>query len=285
MRTDSDSVAASRLLNVVLIAVAIAGISGLPASAFGLPMAGPTAVPSAAGIDEGATAHEAPRVTSMYWSLFPSIVKPRLREGQQVEAPQGEIIREIGVDGNTSLEDETVKFFLSFVEGDAFDWGTAQQNFRTMLNSDFFDDIKMSWERVDGGVGIRLEVIERPILRDIRFEGTEDGDKDDLLERMELLEMPIALDQPIDRRRMSRAEEVLTLMLQGEEGLQFVQVNYSEQPPLDGSSGVDVVFDVVEGDRVRIENVYFEGATAFSQRELRWITKKTGEHWLSLIHI
>ena len=24
----------------------------------------------------------------------------------------------------------------------------------------------------------------------------------------------------------------------------------------------------------------FEGATAFSQKELRWITKKTGEHWL-----
>jgi len=123
-------------------------------------------------------------------------------------------------------------------------------------------------------------VLERPILRDIRFEGTENGDKDDLLERMELLEIPIALDQPIDRRRMSRAAGVLTAMLQGEEGLQFVQVSHSEEPPMDGSSGVDVVFDVVEGDRVRIENVYFEGATAFSQKELRWITKKTGEHWL-----
>ena len=282
MRTDSDSdaVTVTRLLKVGLIAVAIASIFGLPSRVFGQPMTGPPTVRPDAGMHEDASADKAPRATSMYWSLFPSIVKPRLREGQQVEAPQGETIRAIRVDGNTSLEDETVKFFLSFVEGDAFDWATAQQNFRTMLNSDFFDDIKMSWERVDGGVGIRLEVIERPILRDIRFEGTEDGNKDDLLERMELLETPIALDQPIDRRRMSRAEEVLTLMLQGEEGLQFVQVNYSEQPPLDGSSGVDVVFDVVEGDRVRIENVYFEGATAFSQRELRWITKKTGEHWL-----
>ncbi|MCH7825066.1 MAG: BamA/TamA family outer membrane protein, partial [Acidobacteria bacterium] len=74
--------------------------------------------------------------------------------------------------------------------------------------------------------------------------------------------------------------EVLTAMLQGEEGLQFVQVTYSERPPLDGSSGVDAIFDVVEGDTVRIENVYFEGATEFTQKELRWMTKKTGEHWL-----
>ncbi len=275
------AVAVCRLLYLGLAALAIAGVSGLPTAVFGQPMAGPIPPGSYAGVhEEPPVAHETARATSMYWSLFPSIAKLRLREGQQVEAPQGEIIREIRVDGNTFLEDETVQFFLSFVEGDAFDWATAQQNFRTMLNSDFFDDIKMSWERVSGGIRIRLDVLERPILRDIRFEGTENGDKDDLLERMELLEIPIALDQPIDRRRMSRAEEVLTAMLQGEEGLQFVQVTHSEEPPMDGSSGVDVVFDVVEGDRVRIENVYFEGATAFSQKELRWITKKTGEHWL-----
>jgi len=220
------------------------------------------------------------RATSMYWSLFPSIATPRLRWGAQAQAPQGDIIREIRVDGNTALEDETVMFFLSFVEGDAFDWAMVQQDFRTMLNSEFFDDIRMAWERLEGGVRITIEVLERPILRDIRFVGTNKGDKDALLERMELLQIPIGIDQPIDRRRMARAGEVLTTMLQGDEGLQFVQVTYSEQPPLDGSAGVDAVFDVVEGDTVRIENVYFEGATEFTQKELRWMTKKTGEHWL-----
>ena len=139
------AVAACRLLYLGLTALAIAGVSGLPTAVFGQPMAGPIPPGSYAGVhEEPPVAHETARATSMYWSLFPSIAKLRLREGQQVEAPQGEIIREIRVDGNTFLEDETVQFFLSFVEGDAFDWATAQQNFRTMLNSDFFDDIKMS---------------------------------------------------------------------------------------------------------------------------------------------
>ena len=128
------AVAACRLLYLGLTALAIAGVSGLPTAVFGQPMAGPIPPGSYAGVhEEPPVAHETARATSMYWSLFPSIAKLRLREGQQVEAPQGEIIREIRVDGNTFLEDETVQFFLSFVEGDAFDWATAQQNFRTML--------------------------------------------------------------------------------------------------------------------------------------------------------
>ena len=97
MRTDSDSdaVTVTRLLKVGLIAVAIASIFGLPSRVFGKPMTGPPTVRPDAGMHEDASADEAPRATSMYWSLFPSIVKPRLREGQQVEAPQGETIRAI----------------------------------------------------------------------------------------------------------------------------------------------------------------------------------------------
>ena len=280
MRTDSEITALRRRLYAGLAALAVAGMLVVPAEVLAAPSGEPGPPRPYAGGHEEAAATVVARVTSIYWSLYPSIATPRLRRGVQEQAPQGEIVREIKVDGNTTLEDETVKFFLSFVEGDVFDWATAQQDFRTMLNSEFFDDLQMGWERIEGGVRITIDVIERPILRDIRFEGTEKGDKDALLERMELLEMPIVLDQPIDRRRMLRAGEVLTTMLQGDEGLQFVQVTYSESRPLDGSSGVDAVFDVVEGDTVRIENVYFDGVTEFTQQELRWMTKKTSEHWL-----
>ena len=262
------------------MALAVAGALIVPAQAAAAPSGEPGPPRPYLRLAEATSPSAAPGATSTYWSLYPSITMRPLRRGAQAPAPQGLIIRDIQIEGNTTLESSTIGFLLSFVQGDAFDWATAQQDFRTMLNSNFFDDIQMRWEPMAGGIRVIIMVHERPTLRDVRFTGTEKGDKDALIDRMELLEMPIELDQPIDRRRMARAAEVLTAMMQGDEGLQFVQVTYSEQPPLDGSSGVDAVYDVVEGDTVRIENVYFEGATEFTQKELRWLAKKTSEHWL-----
>ena len=222
---------------------------------------------------------EAAEAWGVLWSLYPSLSRAHLQVGTTPQEPQGETIVEIRVDGNAAYEDETVTFFLQMREGEAFSWPTAQNDFLTLLNSNFFDDIQMEWERVEGGVAVTILVVERPILRDIVISGTDKGDKDALVERLELLEMPVTFDQPIDRQRMQRAAEVLTTMLQGDEGLQFVQVNYDERPSALGS-GVDALYDVVEGDTVRIEHVYFDGAEQFTQKELRWLAKKTGEHWL-----
>ncbi len=76
------AVAACRLLYLGLTALAIAGVSGLPTAVFGQPMAGSIPPGSYAGVhEEPPVAHEAARVTSMYWSLFPSIAYLMLREG------------------------------------------------------------------------------------------------------------------------------------------------------------------------------------------------------------
>jgi len=219
------------------------------------------------------------RATSVYWSLYRGLRLARL-QGVQVQAPQGETILHVEVRGNVAYESDMVKFFMTLREGEPFDWATAQGDFRTLLNSNFFDNIQMTWVRVDGGIDIILMVKERPLLRAIVIEGSDKGDVDDLLERMELLQMPVTIDQPINRQRMRHAGDVLTTMLQGDEGLQFVQVTYSERRTAGLGSGVDAVYDVVEGDTVRIENVYFDGATQFTQKELRWMAKKTSEHWL-----
>ena len=262
----SSALSRSRNLFAVLL---IALGAALPVYA-AAPVSGAASSPSpAAAAAEGRT--------SMYWSLLPSLNRIRLQEAAPQE-PQGETIRSIRVEGNETYQPETIKFFLILREGGTFDWPTARADFRTMLNSNFFDDLEMTWERVEGGIDIVIKVTERPVLRDIRIVGTEKEDKDGLIERMDLLDMQVVFDQPIDRQLMQTGSDVLAAMLQGDEGLQFVQVTFRTEPAASGT-GVDAVYDVVEGDTVRIENVYFEGATQFTQKELRWMAKKTSEHW------
>ena len=197
---------------------------------------------------------------------------------QQGEPPQGELVEAIRVEGNQSYPDETIHFYLATRVGAPFDWATVRQDFRVLLNTGFFDDLEMRWERSPDGVVLIIRVIERPMLRSVRISGTEKIEAVDFLERMEELEFPFEMDKPLDRQALRRGKEVLTMMLQGEEGLQFVRVDM-ELIPAAGGAGVDAFYSVVEGDEVRIEQVYFEGATVFTQRELRWSMKRTSEHW------
>lgn len=197
----------------------------------------------------------------------------------QPQPPQGEMVENIVVDGNVSIPDDTVLFFLESRAGAPFDWETARRDYRTLLNSGFFDNIDMRWQRGATGVIITITLRERPRLRQIRIEGTEKVSPDDLIERMELIEQPIEEESYLDMQKMRRAKEVLETMLQGEEGFQFVQVTLDVVDSQEGA-GVDALFSVVEGDQVRIENVHFEGATVFTQREIRWMMKRTGENWL-----
>ena len=220
--------------------------------------------------------------SSLYWSLFPALNRPQLQLEAAPQAPQGEIVEKIEVSGNVLMETDTILFFSATRAGAPFDWATAQQDFRTMLNSGYFDNIVMSWRRGEEGVVITIEVKETALLKAVRIQGTAKVDTDALVERMEQLEMPVEFEKPVDKLLMRRAMDVLETMLQGEEGLQFVQIDFELETPDGFAEGtyVDAVYNVVEGDEVRIENVYFEGATQFTQQELRWLAKRTGEHWL-----
>jgi outer membrane protein insertion porin family len=234
-------------------------------------------VPSAAL----ASAEPATTSSSSGWSLAASAMLQQIDQEliQQAEPPQGEIIEAILVDGNVGIEDDTVLFFLESRVGAAFNWETARRDYRSLLNSGFFDDIVMRWRPGTSGIVIEIEVRERPRLRRIRIEGSDSVSPDDLTERMELLEIPVTLDEPLDMQTMRQAEEVLKTMLQGEEGFQYVQVDLTIEDSMEGG-GVDAVFNVIEGDQVAIAQVNFDGATVFTQRELRWKVKRTGEHWL-----
>lgn len=200
------------------------------------------------------------------------------------QSPEGQVVERIEIRGNERIDRETITFYLSTRPGEPFDWEMAQQDYRTLLNTGHFDDLVMWWKPVaqppdQGPVVLVIQVRERPVLRRIRIEGTDKVDVDDLKERMSLVEMQLQENEPVDRQRLRVAQELLTDMLQGDEGLNFVQVEYDLVGSQEGA-GVDALFSVVEGEEVRIRMVEFEGATVFSQRELRRMMKSTGEHWL-----
>lgn len=191
-------------------------------------------------------------------------------EGRNVEA--------IRIEGNVRLDTDTIGFFLATRVGAPFDFELAQQDYTALFNTDWFRNLVMYWEEgASGGVVLVIRVEEFPLLRSIIIEGTTKATPEDLIERLTLLELPVKLNDAINQQGLRNAVEVLQVMLQADKGLQFVQIELDIRTSEDGAFA-DAVYQVIEGDEVRIAQVVFEGNTVFSQKELRWALKRTGEH-------
>jgi len=197
---------------------------------------------------------------------------------QEVASADGRNVEEIHIVGNDRFDDDTIRFYLSTRVGRPFDTATAQLDYMSLFNTAWFKNLVMRWEEgSEGGIVVVVEVEELPLLRQVKIAGTDKVKVEDFLERLGLLQQQIEIDQPVNRQRLHENVEILILMLQGDEGLQFVQVDLQViESELGG--GVDAVYNVVEGDSVRIAMVTFDGNTVFSDQELRWMLKRTGEH-------
>ncbi len=204
---------------------------------------------------------------------------PASRAGaQEAGSPDGRNIEAIRIVGNDRFDEDTIRFYLSSRPGRPFDSATAQLDYMSLFNTAWFSNLVMRWEEgTEGGIVVVVEVGELPLLRQVKIAGTNKVRVDDFLERLGLLEQQIEIDQPVNEQRLHENIEILTLMLQGDEGLQFVQVDL-EVIESDLGGGVDAIYNVVEGDSVRIAVVNFEGNTVFSDQELRWMMRRTGEH-------
>ncbi len=192
--------------------------------------------------------------------------------------PQGRNIEEIRILGTERFDVDTISFYMASRTGAPFDWATAQLDYMSLFNTNWFRNLVMSWEEGSaGGVVLIVEVDELPLLRQVRIEGTEKVNLEDFNERLALVERSVAVNEPVDEQQLRENIEVLTFMLQGDDGLQFVEIDLEVAPSLLGP-GVDAIYNVIEGDSVRIALVQFEGNTVFSDQELRWAMKRTAEH-------
>ncbi len=192
--------------------------------------------------------------------------------------PQGRNIEEIRIVGNDRFDTDTISFYMASRAGAPFDVATAELDYMSLFNTNWFHNVVMSWEEgTNGGVVLILEVDELPLLRQVRIEGTGKVSMQDFFERLALVERSVRINDPIDEQLLRDNIEVLTFMLQGDDGLQFVQIDL-EVVPSELGAGVDAVYRVIEGDSVRIGLVQFEGNTVFSDQQLRWAMKRTAEH-------
>ena len=181
-------------------------------------------------------------------------------------APRGDIIEDIQFRGTRRIPRDGLLARIFSKPGDLVDQNILLRDYMVLWNTGYFDDLRLELEDSDQGKIVRFVATERRVIRSIKYEGVKSASVSDILERFKERRVGLSVESRYDPTRVQRAVVVLRELL-GERGRQYaeVQPQVSQIPP----SSVEVIFNVVEGPKVKVGKIRVEGNEVVSDKNVR----------------
>jgi outer membrane protein insertion porin family len=198
--------------------------------------------------------------------IQPQFEAPKAAEpGSQ--APIGaDVIESIQFRGARRVPQDTLRAMIFSKTGDVYNEETLRRDFMALWNTNRFDDIRIETDKGErGGVAVTFVVTERPVIRDIKYEGAKSVSTSDILDRFKERKVGLTVESMYDPNVVNHAAVVLKDLV-AEHGHQFATVtpDLRRIPP----SSLEVVFNVVEGPKIKVGQITILGNEAFSHREV-----------------
>jgi outer membrane protein insertion porin family len=184
---------------------------------------------------------------------------------------QGSVIRAINVDGNRRVEPETVRSYLQFSVGDAYDAGKVDGSIKALFATGLFSDVRI--DRV--GADVVVTVVENPVINQVAFEGNSEVDTETLRNEVQLK------PRSVFTRARVQADVQRILDVYRRQGRYAASV----EPKIIEleQDRVNLVFEVAEGSATKVKSIHFVGNKAFSDGELRDVVSTTEKGWFDFL--
>ncbi len=173
-------------------------------------------------------------------------------------------IKSISVIGAQRLEPDTIRSYVRLRVGQPYTVAAADQALKDLIATELFADVQV--RNMDGNVVI--EVKENPVINRIIFEGNKRLKEEKLLPEIKLA------PRQIFTRSKVRADVARIIELYKRQG-RFAATVEPKMVMLD-QNRVDIVFEITEGPKSKVQQINIIGNEAFSDGELRgeMITKQ-----------
>lgn len=190
-----------------------------------------------------------------------------LSVSEPASAQGGPIVTRVQITGNSRVEVDTIRSYLTVREGQAFDPGEADKSLKALFQTGLFADV--TFQR-DGGILV-VKVVENPIINRVAFEGNRRVEDDTL--RQEIA---------------SRARTVFTRAKVQSDVRRMLEVyrrggrfNAAIEPKIIrlDQNRVDLVFEIFEGSITTISRISFVGNENFSDGRLREQVRSIEAAW------
>jgi len=180
---------------------------------------------------------------------------------QERPTPPPPAVRDVAVEGNRRIQAAVVLNRVQTKIGDPFSPAALREDVRGIFALGFFDDVQVRVEEFEGGVRVIFVVVERPLLREVAFEGNREVKLEELQEKA-VLRTGIVYN-PVE---VQRAEQAIRLKYE-EEG--FFGATITPRTERTPEGDLRVVFRIEEGRKLYIDRIVIEGNQTLSARQIK----------------
>ncbi len=183
---------------------------------------------------------------------------------------EGEKLVEVRIEGNRRIESAAILNVIKVTAGDTLHDNKTDADIRAIYKLGHFQDVQALKVVSDKGVVLVYQVQEKPIVREITFEGNKELTTDKLKEALEFRRNSVFSSKDL-------AKSVVKIKkMYGDEGYYLADVQTEIKKS--SASELTVILKVVEGDKILIKEIRLDGNKAFSNSKLKGVME-TKEKW------
>jgi outer membrane protein insertion porin family len=158
----------------------------------------------------------------------PGQAKPQLEGLRPAPTPDqpaeiDNVIEAIEFRGARRVPQDTLRAMILTKKGDVIDEVALQRDFMSLWNTGRFDDIILEKEPGKTGYILRFVVVERRVIRSIKYEGAKSLTVSEILDRFKERRVGLSVESQYDPNKVQRAAIVLKEYL-AERGRQYATV-------------------------------------------------------------
>jgi outer membrane protein insertion porin family len=183
---------------------------------------------------------------------------------------EGEKLVEIKVQGNRRIESAAILNVIKMHAGDTLSDDKTDADIQAIYKLGHFQDVQVLKEESDKGIGLVYAVQEKPIVREITFEGNKEITTEKLKEALEFRQNAVFSSKDL-AKSLTKIKKMY-----GDEGYYLADVQ--TQIKKSSTSDLTVKITVIEGEKILISAIRFDGNKAYSDSKLKGVME-TKQKW------
>ena len=168
--------------------------------------------------------------------------------------------------GPQAVSGALVRANIRVKEGEPYSRNSIDNDVRNLYATGFFDNIQVREELVGDKVNLLYSLEGKLTLTAINFSGNKKYSTSKLRKQLSS-----KIGEPLDYRKLFNDKEAIK-KLYTKAGMGETKVNYIVTPDERAGRG-SVTFEITEAPKLKVVDVFFEGAHAFKQKKLRKVVK------------
>ena len=144
----------------------------------------------------------------------PQFEAPKAPEENKGPAVGSNTVESITFRGARRVPQDTLRALIFSKIGDTYNEDSLRRDFMALWNTNRFDDIRLETEKGErGGIAVTFNVTERPVIRDIKYEGAKSVSTSDILDRFKERKVGLTVESMYDPNVVNHAAVVLKELL------------------------------------------------------------------------